>query len=410
MSIDASTTSPGLAAIGSEPRSTPTGGLWRDGAIFALIYFLGAELGHWLSMQSGRFATFWPPSGIYLAAMLLCRRPGTAWPILAGAALLADQVSDVLLHGKTVPVSLGLWMANTMEVLTGAWILRRWQGKAFQVRRSLVLRQLMGMAIVTAALSAPLGAAAGALVVSRAYGGAFLSTWHAWWSLAMLGHELRNPLTPICNAVALLRLRGGQDATVVRARDMIDRQARHLVRLVDDLLDIGRITRGTIRLERETVNMSEVVAAALECSQPLLMARRHTLEVAMPPASEGAALQVVGDRTRLAQVVTNLLNNAAKYTDEGGHVWLRLGRDGDCVELSVRDDGPGIPADMLPRIFDLFIQVGRTLDRAQGGLGSGLTLVRRIVEMHGGTVIARSEGRGSEFCVRLPGAPTTTLT
>jgi signal transduction histidine kinase len=174
----------------------------------------------------------------------------------------------------------------------------------------------------------------------------------------------------------------------------------HLVRLVDDLLDVSRITRGKIILRREIVEVDRVVAAALECSQPLIAARRHTLEVSMP----GAGAQVLGDVTRLAQVLMNLLNNAAKYTDEGGRIWLSVEREAAEVVVRVKDNGSGIPKEMLPEIFDLFVQVGRTLDRSQGGLGLGLTLVRRLVEMHGGTVAAHSEGigRGSEFVVRLP--------
>jgi signal transduction histidine kinase len=226
--------------------------------------------------------------------------------------------------------------------------------------------------------------------------------------LAMLAHELRNPLAPIRNALEILRLRGvgAHDEAAGQAWDMVERQTGHLSRLVDDLLDVSRITRGKINLERAPVEVGEVVRRAVETSRPVIEARRHKLDVRMPPR----LVWVEGDLTRLAQVVLNLLNNAAKYTEEGGHITLTLdapapedGRPAEVV-LRVRDTGVGIPPEMLPRVFDLFTQVDRTLDRSQGGLGIGLTLVRRLVEMHGGRAEAHSEGagKGSEFVVRLP--------
>jgi PAS domain S-box-containing protein len=221
--------------------------------------------------------------------------------------------------------------------------------------------------------------------------------------LAMLAHELRNPLAPISNALHLVRLHG---ADPQQALEMIERQVEHMVRLVDDLLDVSRITRGKIELRRERVDLAAVAVRAVEGSRPLIDARRHRLEMRLPDGP----LPVDGDPMRLAQVVWNLLNNAAKYTPEGGRIALTVEAAGGEAVVRVRDTGMGIPADMLARVFDLFTQVDRTLDRAEGGLGIGLTLVRRLTEMHGGTVAAHSAGpgQGSEFVVRLPlaaGAP-----
>jgi signal transduction histidine kinase/DNA-binding response OmpR family regulator len=218
--------------------------------------------------------------------------------------------------------------------------------------------------------------------------------------LSMLAHELRNPLAPIRNATEILRRQGPHEATLDWAREVIDRNVHQLSRLVDDLLDVSRITRGKIRLQREPVEMAAVVAQAVEISQPLIHGRKHQLAVALPPEP----VWVNGDSTRLAQVLANLLNNAAKYTDEGGRIWLTLERAGGEVVVRVRDTGVGIPPEMLGSVFDLFTQVDRSLDRSQGGLGIGLTLVRRLVEMHGGSVAAYSGGpnQGSEFVVRLP--------
>lgn len=218
--------------------------------------------------------------------------------------------------------------------------------------------------------------------------------------LSMLAHELRNPLAPIRNAVELLRLNKHDESALAWSRDVIDRQVGHLARLVDDLLDISRITRGKIRIRRKKTKVAEFVAHALESSRPLIEARRHRLNVAL--SSE--PLWVDGDAARLAQVLTNLLNNAAKYTPEGGYLWLSGSRERENVVFRVRDTGVGIAADMLPTVFDLFTQADRSLERADGGLGIGLTLVKRLVEKHGGSVEAYSEGagRGSEFVVRLP--------
>jgi signal transduction histidine kinase len=220
--------------------------------------------------------------------------------------------------------------------------------------------------------------------------------------LAALNHELRTALAPIRNGLQLLRVAGSPDPQLRHVGDVLERQVTHLVRLVDDLLDVSRITRGKIELRKERVDVARVVPDAVELSRPAIEAGKHHLTVTLPPA----ALPVVGDPTRLAQVITNLLNNSAKYTPEGGHIGLIVERAGDRAVIRVRDDGEGIPAAMLPKVFDMFAQADRAADRIQGGLGIGLTLVRRLVEMHGGTVEAASEGegKGSEFTVRLPAA------
>jgi signal transduction histidine kinase len=216
--------------------------------------------------------------------------------------------------------------------------------------------------------------------------------------LAMLGHELRNPLAPIMTAVELMKLRGGFRAE--RERQVIERQSRHLLRLVDDLLDVSRITRGKVQLRREPVEMSLVVAKGIEIASPLLEQRRHQLSVAVP--AEGLVAHV--DVDRMAQVLANLLTNAAKYTPSGGQVRVTAAQEGESIVVRIRDNGMGIAKEMLGRMFDLFVQGQRTIDRSEGGLGIGLMLVRSLTEMHGGTVSAHSEGHGhgSEFVVRLP--------
>ncbi len=218
--------------------------------------------------------------------------------------------------------------------------------------------------------------------------------------LATLAHELRNPLAPIRNAVEFLRMKGPQQPDLENIRDMIDRQVRQMTRLVDDLLDVSRISRGKISLQKQRVSLSLIVSNAVEACRPMLESQGHTLEVALPPEP----LYLEGDTTRLTQVFVNLFNNAAKYTPAGGHVWLTVERQGSDVVVRVKDDGSGIPATMLTRIFEMFVQVDRSLERTTGGLGIGLTLVQKIVDMHGGRIEAHSEGpgKGSEFVVRLP--------
>jgi CheY-like chemotaxis protein len=221
--------------------------------------------------------------------------------------------------------------------------------------------------------------------------------------LATLAHELRNPLAPIRNALEIMRVDGHQSSAVEQAaRLMIERQLEQMVRLIDDLLDVSRITRGRLELRKQRVELADVVRSAVDTSRPLIEGSRHDLTVEL----RREPIYLDADPIRLAQVLSNLLNNAARYTEAGGRIWLtaRL-RNGD-VEITVRDTGVGIPADALPRIFDMFEQVDESLERSQTGLGIGLTLVKRIVEMHGGDVEARSEGpgRGAQFTVRLPRA------
>jgi PAS domain S-box-containing protein len=217
--------------------------------------------------------------------------------------------------------------------------------------------------------------------------------------LAMLAHELRNPLAPIRNSLHILNLTTRNDPTAVRVGEMMERQVNHMVRLVDDLMEVSRITRGKIELRKETVEVAAVVRSAVETSRPLIEAARHTLEVEIPTEQ----LTLYGDAVRLTQVIANLLNNAAKYTEEGGRIWLTVKKAEGFVVISVKDSGTGIPADMLPQVFELFTQVDRS-SRTQGGLGIGLTLVKSLVEMHDGRVEAKSAGVGcgSEFIVRLP--------
>ncbi|HVS38683.1 MAG TPA: ATP-binding protein [Gemmataceae bacterium] len=221
--------------------------------------------------------------------------------------------------------------------------------------------------------------------------------------LAMLGHELRNPLAPIRNAVQVLGLLGSADPHLQTARDVIDRQVMHMTRLVDDLLDVSRITRGKVRLHKERIDLASIVAAAVEHTRPAFESRRRPLAVTMPPET----LWLEGDRTRLAQVLGNLLTNAAKYSEGDGDVSLTAARDAGEVVVRVRDQGVGIPSELLPHVFDLFTQGQPTLARSEGGLGVGLTVVKSLVEMHGGRVEAHSDGpgRGSEFVVRLPLLP-----
>ena len=215
--------------------------------------------------------------------------------------------------------------------------------------------------------------------------------------LAMLGHELRNPLAPIATALQLMKLRAPH--VLERERAVLERQVKHLVTLVSDLLDVSRIARGKLELQCEAVDLADVLGTALELAGPLIEQRRHELQVDVP-----RELYVYGDPARLAQVLSNLLNNAAKYTEPGGCITVSARRSGEHVKLCVRDTGAGISAELLPQVFDLFVQDKQALDRSQGGLGLGLAIVRNVVELHGGRVAARSAGpgQGSELEVELP--------
>lgn len=218
--------------------------------------------------------------------------------------------------------------------------------------------------------------------------------------LAMLAHELRNPLAPISNGLQLLKLPGIEPAVAREATEMMERQLYHLVRLVDDLLDVSRIVTGKMQYNKEPVELSTVVRRAVEESQPMIDARGHELMLSLPAKS----IIVDADVHRLSQVFSNLLLNAAKYTDQPNQIWLVVERDGEEAVIRVRDCGIGIAPDILPSIFNLFVQADHSLDRARGGLGVGLSVVKRIVELHRGTVTAYSAGlgQGSEFVVRLP--------
>jgi PAS domain S-box-containing protein len=218
--------------------------------------------------------------------------------------------------------------------------------------------------------------------------------------LATLAHELRNPLAPIRNSLHILRLAGSSDPAVDRVREMMERQVNHMIRLVDDLMEVSRITRGKIELRREHVELAAIIRSAVETSQPLVASGGHQLALAIPPEP----LMLDADPVRLAQVFANLLNNAAKYTPHRGQIWLTVRRENDEVVVSVRDTGIGIAADKLPRVFEMFTQIHGTHRNSHSGLGIGLTLVQSLVQMHGGSVSASSggPGMGSEFVVRLP--------
>ena len=231
--------------------------------------------------------------------------------------------------------------------------------------------------------------------------------------LAMLAHELRNPLAPIRNALQIMKQRASDPVTVERVREMMERQVQHMSRMVDDLMDVSRITRGKIELRKQKVELAEVVNRTLETARPLIEDRLHDLTVTLPKKP----VYLEADPARLEQILANLLNNAAKYTDQGGQIWLTALQVGQDAVLQVKDNGMGIAPEMLARIFEPFVQSNRVLQHSQGGLGIGLALVRSLVEMHGGTIHAYSDGvgQGSEFVVRLPalaandpsqGAPT----
>jgi signal transduction histidine kinase len=218
--------------------------------------------------------------------------------------------------------------------------------------------------------------------------------------LALLAHELRNPLAPVRNAVTIMRMKNSEDPELAWCRDVIERQANQLTRLDDDHLDVSRITRGKIKLRLEPLDLATVLEAAVETSRPLIDAHKHELRVTLPKDR----VRIEGDLTRLTQVIANLLNNAAKYQNEGGRIELTASCERGEAVISVKDQGVGIAPEMLAQAFDLFSQGERAPDRAQGGLGIGLSLVKNLVEMHGGSVsgVSGGVGKGSEFVVRLP--------
>jgi signal transduction histidine kinase len=218
--------------------------------------------------------------------------------------------------------------------------------------------------------------------------------------LATLAHELRNPLAPMVNAVAILRRAGKDQQVAERAHAMMERQLAQMVRLVDDLLDVARITTGKLTVRRESIELAPIVRSAVETVRPLMDARKHQLTVSLP----AEPIHLNADATRLGQVFSNLLNNAAKYTEDGGHIAFSAERADGWLTVRVTDDGIGIAPETLPRIFEMFAQVDQSIERKQAGLGVGLTLARRLIELHEGTIEVRSPGlgKGSTFIVRLP--------
>jgi signal transduction histidine kinase/CheY-like chemotaxis protein len=227
--------------------------------------------------------------------------------------------------------------------------------------------------------------------------------------MAILGHEMRNPLAPLWHAARLLELQETMDpALLVQVREIVKRQVQQLGRLADDLLDISRIDQAKVELRKEPVNLADIVAQAIQTSAPHLKARHHQIEITAPTEP----IWLLADPARLVQIIVNLLNNAAKYTEPGGHVWFTAGPDADgTAVIRIRDDGMGISPGMLPHVFELFTQGEWSAEHARGGMGIGLALVRRLVELHGGTITASSPGlaQGSEFVVRLPASSSPSI-
>ena len=218
--------------------------------------------------------------------------------------------------------------------------------------------------------------------------------------LATLAHELRNPLHPIRSAVEVMRLKGSSEPELQSCREIIDLEVSHLARLIDDLMDVARITRNKIELRKERLQLAEVLKNAIASTRAIIESRAHRLNVTFPDKP----VELEGDEVRLTQIFTNLLNNAAKYTPNGGQIWLNVRQENAAAVVSIKDNGVGIPADKLPHLFEMFYQVDHSLERSSEGLGIGLTLAQRLVELHGGTIKAFSDGpgKGSEFVVRLP--------
>ena len=289
--------------------------------------------------------------------------------------------------GLNVPIRCG----SQPYGLLGVYADQPWNRGAEVLDFLQVVANVLGTAIERDGLERSLRARAQELVLADRRKNEFL---------AMLAHELRNPLAPIRNAIQMLYIKDVNDQDLSNARDLMDRQVRQITRLVDDLLDVSRITRGKIQLRKETIDLAEVLAQALETSRPLIDLHQQELTLSLPDEP----MPVQGDALRLGQAIANLVNNSSKYTDPEGKISVAAQRVGADYLISVKDNGIGISSEMLPQIFDLFKQVDNSLARSEGGLGIGLTLVRTLIEMHGGSVKAFSDGpgRGSEFVVRLP--------
>jgi signal transduction histidine kinase/CheY-like chemotaxis protein len=342
--------------------------------------------------------TGWPkPSRVVFASSLaaqLCRPPDAS-PIQC-----ADVQADVRFADETRLLEAGVRGAVLVPIRTrgshpfgvlAGYSRRRREFTTDEVDFARSLADVLSLAVDRKRLEAELRARVAELADTDRRKDEFL---------AMLAHELRNPLAPIRNGLLILRHDRIEAKVADGTRDMIDRQVQHLSRLVDDLLDVSRITRGKIELRLEPVDLAEVLGRGIETARPLIESKHHRLNV----SHQGGAMRVMADPTRLTQVFGNLLNNAAKYTDPGGEISVSLRGEGPSALVEVRDSGVGMAPRMLPRVFELFTQADATLDRAQGGLGIGLTLVKTLVEMHGGRVGALSEGigKGSTFRVHLP--------
>ena len=328
------------------------------------------------------------------------------WAEGAGAAFIAEEalLHQVLPHLVKAMAGQPAWSDFPVVIMTGGGKATRLSttiSEALQPNGNVTLleRPLRSLTLISAMQTA-LRARRRQYEVRRLLEEARQSVEQRDQFLAMLAHELRNPLAPVRNAVQMFKRIGPTDDNLVWARDVIDRQVGHLTRLVDDLLDISRVTGGKILLKLERIDVGSIVARSVETSRPLIDLRKQHLEVDLPPDP----LLVEVDPTRLAQVLSNLLNNASKYNDVGGRIWLNAERVGNQAVIRVRDSGVGISASLLPRVFDMFTQGSRSLARSEGGLGIGLTLVKSLVEMHDGSVEAFSDGpdKGSEFVVRLP--------
>ncbi len=356
-----------------------------EGEYFEWTAVAGALASH----PSGRVPRGQSTSGLTLSknATQLFDRPGRFYPFLDIPSAPIQESLIVPLHSAEGP-------------LGTVWAVHHEAGSAFDREDARILESLGAFIGAAMRLLTSLDSATSSVrELKRAQEELEESDRRKNEFLAMLGHELRNPLGAMASSVQILRS-GPQDDRSSWATEVLDRQLDHVTHMIDDLLDISRITHGRIEIERIPVSLAAVVAQAVETTRPQIASRRQEVEVDLP---EGP-LPVIGDPERLAQIVSNLLDNASKYSSEGGRIFVTGERTESELLIRVRDSGVGITKEMLPRIFDLFVQGARTLDRAQGGLGIGLALVRRLAAMHGGTVEAQSAGagQGSEFLLRLP--------